>query len=123
MAESKKGYNFDIHGPTEKKKKNICSLIFLLKLHIKFQILCSSGSLVLQPTKGVTERRTDGPKPIRPVNFFKVGGIKTTCTSSYRKKQSTKCQINPTNDVEVKGTRFRMDGRTDSHTDGRWSFL
>ena len=29
-------------------------------LYIKFQVPGSSGSLVLQPTKGVTDRRTDG---------------------------------------------------------------
>ena len=29
-------------------------------LYIKFQVPSSSGSLVLQPTKGVTDRRTDG---------------------------------------------------------------
>ena len=28
MTESKKGHNFAIQGPTEKKKKNTCSLIF-----------------------------------------------------------------------------------------------
>ena len=28
MTESKKGHNFAIQGPTEKKKKNKCSLIF-----------------------------------------------------------------------------------------------
>ena len=58
MTESKKGHNFAIQGPTEKKIR----------------------SLVLQPTKGVTDRQTDGqtdrPKPICPLNFFKVGGIK-----------------------------------------------
>ena len=90
MTESKKGHNFAIQGPTE--KKNTCSLIFVLMLYIKFQVPTSSGSLVLQPTKGVTDRRTDGltdgqrvrladgqtdrPKPICPLNFFEVGGIK-----------------------------------------------
>ena len=48
MAESKKGHNFAILGPTEKK---ICvCLFFVLMLHIKFQDPSSSGSLVLQPT-------------------------------------------------------------------------
>ena len=35
MAESKKGHNFAILGPTE--KKNSHSLIFVLMLHIKLQ--------------------------------------------------------------------------------------
>ena len=49
MTESKKGHNFAIQGPTEKKK--ICvRLFFVLMLHIKFQVPISSGSLVLQPT-------------------------------------------------------------------------
>ena len=29
-------------------------------LHIKYQVPSSNGSLVLQPTKGITDRRTDG---------------------------------------------------------------
>ena len=51
-------------------------------LYIKFQVSSSSGSLVLQPTKGVTvtdrqtDGQTDGPKPICPLNFSEVGGIK-----------------------------------------------
>ena len=58
MTESKKGHNFAIQGPTEKKK--ICvHLFFVLMLYIKFQVPSSSGSLVLQPTKGVTDGRTD----------------------------------------------------------------
>ena len=78
MTESKKGHNFAIQGPTEKK---ICvRLFFVLMLYIKFQVPSSSGSLVLQPTKGVTDRRTDGQtdrsKPICHLNFFEVGGIK-----------------------------------------------
>ena len=77
MAESKKGHNFAIQGP--KEKKNTCSHIFVLMLYIKFQVPSSSSSLVLQPTKGVTDRQTDGrtdgqtdrPKPQCPI----VGGI------------------------------------------------
>ena len=58
MTESKKGHSFAIQGPTE--KKNICvRLFFVLMLYIKFQVPSSSGSLVLQSTKGVTDRRTD----------------------------------------------------------------
>ena len=45
MAESKKGHNFAIQGPTEKK---ICvRLLFVLMLHIKFQVPSSSRCLVL----------------------------------------------------------------------------
>ena len=84
MTESKKGHNFAIQGPTEKKIR--VRLFFVLMLYIKFQVPSSSGSLVLQPTKGVTDRRTDRqtdgqtdrPKPICPLNFFEVGGIKNT---------------------------------------------
>ena len=74
MAESKKGHNFAIQGPTEKKIH--VRLFFVLMLHIKFQVPSSSGSLVLQPTKGVTDRRMDRPKPICPLNVFEIGGIK-----------------------------------------------
>ena len=58
MAESKKGHSFAIQGPTEKKIR--LRLFFVLMLYIKFQVPSSSGSLVLQPTKGVTDRRTNG---------------------------------------------------------------
>ena len=71
---------------------------FVLMLYIKFQVPSSSGSLVLQPTKGVTDRRTDGqtdrwtdgqaqtnmpPQLLRSwgkklgANFEEVEGIKT----------------------------------------------
>ena len=82
MAESKKGHNFCITLPYKSRpKKNIrVRLFFVLMLYIKFQVPSSSGSLVLQPTKGVTDRRTDGqtdrPKPICLLNFFEVGGMK-----------------------------------------------
>ena len=49
MTESKKGHNFAIQGPTEKKKIRV-RLFFVLMLHIKFQVPSSSRSLVLQPT-------------------------------------------------------------------------
>ena len=70
------------------KKKIRVRLFFVLMLYIKFKFPRSSGSLVLQPTKGITGRRTDGqmerrsdrqmdrPKPICPLNFFEVGSIK-----------------------------------------------
>ena len=47
MAESKKGRNFAIQGPTEKKIR--VRLFFVLMLNIKFQVSSSSRSLVLQP--------------------------------------------------------------------------
>ena len=50
MAESKKGHNFAIQGPTKKKKIRV-RLFFVLMLHIKFQVPSSRRSLVLQPTK------------------------------------------------------------------------
>ena len=43
MAESKKGHNFAILGPTKKEKYGFA--FFVLMLHIKFQVLSSSGSL------------------------------------------------------------------------------
>ena len=49
MAKSKKGHNFAIQGPTEKKQKTV-RLFFVLMLYIKFQVPSSSSSLVLQPT-------------------------------------------------------------------------
>ena len=48
MTESKKGHNFAIQGPTEKKIR--VRLFFVLMLHIKFLVPSSSRSLVLQPT-------------------------------------------------------------------------
>ena len=48
MAKSKKGHNFAIQGPTEKKIR--FRLFVILMLHMKFQVPSSSGSLGLQPT-------------------------------------------------------------------------
>ena len=48
MAESKKGQNFAIQGPTKQKKIHV-RLLFVLMLRIKFQVPSSSRSLVLQP--------------------------------------------------------------------------
>ena len=62
MAESKKGHNFAIQGPT---KKNTFRLFCVVMLHIKFQVPSSSGSLVLQQTKSVTDRQTDVQTEIR----------------------------------------------------------
>ena len=39
MAESKKGHDFAIQGPTE---KNTCSLIFVLMLYINFKFLAQA---------------------------------------------------------------------------------
>ena len=70
------GHSFAIQGPTD-KKKYVFAYFCTYAIYIKFQVPSSSGSLVLQPTKGVTDRRTDGqmdrPKPICPLNFFEVG--------------------------------------------------
>ena len=78
MAESKKGHNFAIQGPTEKKIR--VRLFFVLMLYIKFQVPSSSGSLVLQPTKGITDRRTDGqtdrPKTNMPPQLLRSWGHK-----------------------------------------------
>ena len=74
MAESKKGHNFTIQGPTG--KKYVFAYFFILMLYIKFQVPSSSGSLVLQPTKGVTDRRTDGqtgPNQYGPSTSSKLG--------------------------------------------------
>ena len=48
MTESKKGHNFAMQGPTEKKIR-VC-LFFVLMLQIIFQVPSSSRSPVLQPT-------------------------------------------------------------------------
>ena len=46
-------------------------------LYIKFQVLSSVGSLVLQPTKGVMDRRTDGGAQMNMLpQLLRVGGIK-----------------------------------------------
>ena len=59
MTESKKGHNFAIQSPT--KKKNTCSLFFVLMLHIKFQVPSSnrfssfttnSNALLVESKKG-----------------------------------------------------------------------
>ena len=107
MAESKKGHNFATQGPTENK---ICvRLFFVLMLYIKFQASSSSGSLVLQSTKGLTDRRTDDQTDRRadgqaqtnmpphcPLNFCKVGGIirqfTTPCLGKSNKKSNNLIQ-------------------------------
>ena len=86
MTESKKGQNFAIHGPTEKK---MCvRFFFVLMLHIKFQVSRSSGSLVLQPTTGVTDRRTDrrtGPNQYAPSTSSKL--YRALWKKKYKKKK------------------------------------
>ena len=39
-------------------------------------------------TDGRTDRRTDRPKPICPLNFFEVGGIKSKIFIKYKKKEN-----------------------------------
>ena len=66
--------------PYKSRPKKIRVRLFcVLMLYIKFQVPRSIGSLVLQTTKGVTDRRTNrwtGPNQYAPLNFFEVGGIK-----------------------------------------------
>ena len=64
--------------------------------HIKFQDSSISGSRVSQlpsimdrQTDGQTDGRTDRPKPICPLNFSKVGGIKTVRSEAL----SSSCQF------------------------------
>ena len=52
-----------------------------------------------------TDRQTDRPKPICPLNFFEVGGIKTVGEVDY------------TNSVPESVTNGRTDGQTDRGTD------
>ena len=76
MAESKKGHNFAIQEPTEKIRVR---LFCVLMLYIKFQVPRSIGSLVLQTTKGVTDRRTDrwtGPNQYAPPQLLRSWGYK-----------------------------------------------
>ena len=44
---------------------------------MKFQDSSFNGLKVTVGTKGVTHPRTHAPKAICPINFFKVGGIKS----------------------------------------------
>ena len=60
MAESKK--DVTLSYTVRPKKKIRVRLYLVLMLHIKFQVPSSSGSLVFQPTKGITDRRKDGQK-------------------------------------------------------------
>ena len=82
MTESKKGITlpYKVRPP----KKIRVRLFFVLMLYIKFQVPSSSSSLVLQPTKGVTDKRMDGQMGRRtdgqaqtntPLNFCEFGGI------------------------------------------------
>ena len=62
-----------------RKKKIRVRLFFMYMPHIKFQDSSISGSRVSQ-LPSITDRQTDGqtdrPKPICPLNFSEVGGIK-----------------------------------------------
>ena len=76
LAESKKGHNFAIQGPTEKENTRLL-ILFVLMLYIKIQVPSSSGSLVLQPTKGVTDRRTNRQVQTNmPPQLLRSWGIK-----------------------------------------------
>ena len=55
---------------------------------MKFQDSSFNGLKVTVGTKSVTHPRTHAPKAICPINFFKVGGIKTYCTKDF-----TCCQL------------------------------
>ena len=70
-----KGYKFAILGPID--KKYAFTNFFVLMLYIKFQVPSSTHSLVLQLTKGVTDRRTDGqkdgPNQYAPLTSSKLG--------------------------------------------------
>ena len=46
---------------------------------MKFQDSSFNGLKVTVGTKSVTHARMHAPKAICPINFFKVGGIKTIC--------------------------------------------
>ena len=74
--------------PYKGRPKIRVRLFFVLMLYIKFQVPSSIGSLVLQPTKGVTDGRTDsrtdeqtnrrtGPNQYAPSTSSKLGGIKS----------------------------------------------
>ena len=56
------------------KKKIPVRLFFVLMLYIKFQVPSSSGSLVLQPTKGVTDRRAQTNMPPQLLRSWGGGG-------------------------------------------------
>ena len=57
MAESKKGHSFAIQGPTEKKIR--VHLFFCTDATYKISSSKLKRFFSLQPTKGITERRTD----------------------------------------------------------------
>ena len=50
------GGDSDQKTKQKKKKRYVFAYFFVLMLYIKFQVLGSSGSLVLAKTKGVTDR-------------------------------------------------------------------
>ena len=88
--------------------------------HIKFQDSSISGSRVSQlpsitdrQTDGRTDGRTDRPKPICPLNFSEVGGIKTwRCT--YCKTLTT---------CSVKFSRFNENDILAHFTSGAYDIL
>ena len=54
---------------------------------MKFQDSSFNGLKLTVGTKSVTHARTHAPKAICPINFFKVGGIKS-CNFIVKKKLS-----------------------------------
>ena len=83
MAESKKGITLPYRANL---KKNMCSLIFfVLMLHIKFQVPSSSGSLVLQQTKGATDRWMNGQAQTNmPPQLLQSSGHKNSKVTIYK---------------------------------------
>ena len=121
MAESKKGRNFAIQGPIE--KKYVFAYFFCTyATYIKFQVPSPSNSLVLQLTKGITDRwtdrQTDGPKPICPLNFFEAGGIKNDDLEQESKLIKSYNQIVENFRRSWGDKIVSTDGRIDGRMDG-----
>ena len=76
MTESKKGLNFAIQGPTEKKIR--VRLFFVLMLYIKFQVPSSSFTTNIR-RNGQTDGRTDGQAQTNmPPQLVRSWGHKNT---------------------------------------------
>ena len=85
---SKKGHNSATTSPTEKKNIRVC-LCFMVIPHIEFQDPVSNRSWpYASVTDARTNRPTDRPKPICPLNFFEVGGIINVFQSEFEHKTS-----------------------------------
>ena len=59
------------------EEKNMGLLFFMRNLYMKFQDSSFNDLKVTVGTKNGTHARKATPKAICPINFFKVGGIKT----------------------------------------------